>query len=157
MTITTISAVMLIIGLVVGIVVGYGAGTVIYQSKISKIQSDLSTTQSRATSLENLFQALSINLDEVKVGQEFNITLESNPTTGYQWQLANSLNETILEFIGSEYKPSESGLIGSGGEETWTFRAVNSGTTEISLKYVRPWETDVLPIKEQTFAIIVKY
>lgn len=157
MAITKISVVLLIIGLVLGLVVGYGVGFYICQSKISKIQSDLSTAQSRVTSLENVFLALSINLVEVRVGQEFNITLESNPTTGYQWQLAKQLNETILEFIGSEYKPSESGLIGAGGTEVWTFKAVNSGTTEISLKYVRPWETDVPPIQEQNIGIIVKY
>jgi predicted secreted protein len=155
MPITKISAVLLVIGLVVGIGAGYGAGFAIYESQVSKIQSDLSTEQSRVTSLENLFQELSISIDDVKVGQEFNITLESNPTTGYQWQLAKQLNGTVLVFLGSEYKPSESDLLGAGGIEIWRFKAVNSGTTEISLKYVRPWETDVPPIKEQTFGIIV--
>jgi len=158
MAITQISAVLLTVGLVVGLVIGYGAGFVVYQSKVSEIQSDLSTAQSRVTSLVNMFQELSISLVEVKVGQEFDITLDSNPSTGYQWQLAKQLNETILVLIGSEYKPSESDLIaGAGGMEIWTFKAVNSGTAEISLKYVRPWETDVPPIKEQNFGIIVKY
>lgn len=158
MSITQISVILLIVGLIIGLAIGYGIGSVIYKSEVSEIQSDLSTAQSRVTSLENMFQVLSINLIEVKVGQEFNITLESNPSTGYGWQLSKPLNETILNLIGSEYKPSEeSGLIvGAGGTEIWTFRAVKSGTAEISLKYVRPWETDVPPIQEQNFGIIVR-
>jgi len=150
-----ISAVLLMVGLVIGLAIGYGAGSVVSQSEISEIQSDLSKAQSRATSLESVFQALSVGLIEVKVGQEFNITLNSNPTTGYQWQLAKRLNETILQLVGSVYKPSGSGLIGSGGTEIWTFKAVSSGTAGISLKYVRPWETDVPPIEAQSFGVIV--
>jgi len=154
---TQIPVMLLIVGLAIGLVIGYGAEFVVNQSEVSKIQSDLSATQSRVTSLENMFQVLSINLLEVKVGQEFNITLESNPSTGYGWQLAKQLNETILVLIGFEYKSSGSGLIvGAGGTEIWTFKAVKSGTAEISLKYVRPWETDVPPIKEENYGIIVK-
>jgi len=153
---TKIAALLLIMGLVLGVAIGYGVGSATYQSRISTIQSDLSSAESQATSFENLFQVLSIGLIEVKVGQEFNITLESNPTTGYQWQLAKEVNGTILQFVGSEYKPSDSGLLGAGGKEIWTFKAMSSGTTKISMKYVRPWEMDVPPIKEQTFGIIVK-
>jgi len=96
-------------------------------------------------------------LIKVKVGQEFNITLESNPTTGYQWQLAKQLDRSIVELVRSEYRPSESGLLGAGGIEVWTFKAVKSGTAEISFEYVRSWETDVPPIKEKSFGIIVGY
>ena len=163
MAITKISAILLVVGLVVGVVAGYGAGFAVYQPEISKIQSDLSTAQSTVTSLEadvetykRLHQALSLTLVEVEVGQEFTITLESNPTTGYQWQLAKPLDEGILKFIGSEYKAPETELLGAGGKEVWTFKAVNRGIAEISLKYVRLWEKDVPPAKEQTFAIIVK-
>lgn len=56
-------------------------------SLLFEIQSVLSITQFRIASLESIFQALSIGLSislvEVKVGQEFNITLDSNPTTGH--------------------------------------------------------------------------
>jgi len=151
--------ILLIVGLITGLAIGYGAGFVVNQSKVSEIQSDLSTAQSRVTSLENMFQALSINLIEVRVGEEFNITLESNPSTGYGWQLAQQFNETVLVLVGSEYKPSESDelMLGAGGMEIWTFRALNSGTVELSFVYVRPWETDVPPIEVKNYGIIVKY
>jgi len=157
MSITQIAVILLVVGLVAGLAVGYGVGFVVYKSEVLEIQSDLTTVQSRVTSLESMFQALSIDLIEVRVGQEFNITLESNPSTGYGWQLAKQLNETVLVLVGSEFKPSESDelIVGAGGKEIWTFRAVNSGTAEISLQYVRPWETDIPPIEVQNFGIIV--
>ena len=91
-------------------------------------------------------------------GQEFPITLESNRTTGYQWQLAKPLDEAILKLVGSEYRTPESkpGLVGAGGQEVWTFKAVGKGRTEISLKYVRPWEKDGKPAKEQSYTIVVR-
>lgn len=93
---------------------------------------------------------------EAKVGQEFTITLDSNRTTGYEWELAKPLNESIVTLIGSDYKAPQDGRIGQGGEEVWTFKAMAKGTTEISLKYVRPWEKDVQPAQERTFTVTVK-
>lgn len=34
---------------------------------------------------------------EVLVGQAFSLTLESNPSTGYHWQLAQPVDETIVK------------------------------------------------------------
>ena len=93
---------------------------------------------------------------EVKVGEKFVISLESNPTTGYQWQLAEPLNTSILELVGSEYKAPETKLVGAGGEERWTFKAVGEGETKIYLEYARPWEKDVAPAKSETFSVIVR-
>jgi inhibitor of cysteine peptidase len=95
------------------------------------------------------------NAIEVKAGEDFVITLESNRTAGYQWQLAQPLDKAMLELVGSEYKAGESKLIGAGGVEVWTFRAVGAGKTLISFKYVRPWEKDIPPAREVTFTIVV--
>jgi len=105
-----------------------------------------------------LYEGHPKNLVEVEVGQEFSITLESNPTTGYQWQLAKPLDEAILQLVGSEFEASETKpeLVGVGGEEVWTFKAVGRGQTEVALKYVRVWEKDVPPVEENTSIIIVK-
>lgn len=93
---------------------------------------------------------------EAKVGQEFTITLESNATTGYQWQLAKPLDESMVTLVGSEYKAPQDGRIGQGGEEVWTFKAMGTGKSEIAMKYVRPWEKDVQPVEERTFTVTVK-
>ncbi|HHT9131176.1 MAG TPA: protease inhibitor I42 family protein [Candidatus Tripitaka californicus] len=95
------------------------------------------------------------NAIEVKAGKDFIITLESNRTTGYGWQLARPLDGAVLELVGSEYTPGESKLIGSGGREIWTFRAVGAGKTPIAFKYIRPWEKDVPPAREASFTVAV--
>ena len=90
-------------------------------------------------------------------GDEFSITLESNPTTGYSWQLAQPLDEEMVKLVSSEYVPSRTDLVGAGGEEKWTFLALNKGVVRIVLKYVRPWEKDKPPAKEKTFLVRIGY
>jgi inhibitor of cysteine peptidase len=96
------------------------------------------------------------SLIEVDVGQEFALVLESNPSTGYRWELAQPLDETILTFVGSEFRPPATPLPGAPGKELRTFRAVGRGATTISLKYVRPWETDLPPARTATFPVVVR-
>lgn len=98
---------------------------------------------------------------EVEVGLEFAIVLESNPTTGYSWQLAEPLDEDILELVSTEFeekKPegTEETPLGAPGEEVWTFEAIGEGSAEIELEYVRPWETDAAPEETKTFEVEVK-
>ncbi len=93
---------------------------------------------------------------DVTTGQEFSITLASNSTTGYHWELAAPLDETFIKLLGSEYNAPETRLVGVGGQETWTFRAVGQGQTVIKLKYVRPWEKDVAPVKTASYMVIVQ-
>ncbi|MFH1683276.1 MAG: protease inhibitor I42 family protein [Candidatus Margulisiibacteriota bacterium] len=98
---------------------------------------------------------------KVSVGEEFTLTLESNPTTGYQWQLAKPLDEKIVKLVSSKYemeKPNntETGMVGVGGHEYWSFKAVGKGTTLIELKYIRPWEKDVPPVEAAVFRIRVE-
>lgn len=91
----------------------------------------------------------------VREGQTFTLTLRSNPTTGYIWQLAEPLNERIIRFMGNEYRSNKTGLIGAGGMESWTFKAVESGETRINLKCSRPWEKGTAPAKTAQFKIII--
>ena len=93
---------------------------------------------------------------EVNLGEDAVISLEANHTTGFSWQLAKPLEGDLLEFVDTKYIPAETGLIGSGGEEVWTFKTLKKGKTEISLIYVQPWEKDKPPARQATFVIIVK-
>ena len=79
------------------------------------------------------------------VGEEFTLTLCSNPTTGFLWsEEADISNGEILqqvshEFVapGNEDNPPPPG---SPGQEIWTFTALKGGSGTISLEYSRPWE-----------------
>ena len=92
----------------------------------------------------------------VTIGQEFKIKLKSNATTGYHWQLAKPPDQKFLKFRGSEYKQPDSKLVGAGGHEVWTFKALATGKTAVALDYVRPWEKDIKPVQSTNFVVIVK-
>jgi inhibitor of cysteine peptidase len=79
---------------------------------------------------------------QVAPDDEIVISLESNPTTGYGWHEAEkSQNNGILQLLAKSYE-SESDAIGSGGVETWTYKAVKAGKTVLELNYLRPFEPD---------------
>ena len=93
---------------------------------------------------------------EVEVGQEFAVTLESNPTTGYRWRLAEPLDSAALELVNSEFERPETDLVGAGGEEVWTFRAKRRGETVVRLEYAQPWERDVPPAESRVLTVFVR-
>jgi inhibitor of cysteine peptidase len=93
---------------------------------------------------------------EARTLSEFSIILESNPTTGFGWDISKPLDEKTVCFVSSEYVAAETGLAGSGGREIWTFRAIAPGKTAISFKYFRPWEKDVPPSKELVFNVSIR-
>jgi len=93
---------------------------------------------------------------ETYVGQSFTITLESNPTTGYMWQFAKPLDKNLLELIRSSHSVNNRKLVGSPGKQLWSINALKAGKTVIFFKYMRPWEKDKPPVKEESFVIIIK-
>src|SRR5262245_2505749 len=66
---------------------------------------------------------------QAKQGEQFTVTLDANPTTGYSWQLDKTYDDTVVKLVGSEYKRGASGMVGSGGKQIWTFKAVGAGKT----------------------------
>jgi len=93
-------------------------------------------------------------LIKVKAGQIFTIRMESNPTTGYGWQLSKALDNQII-MVTNAFIPPDSKLMGAGGHEVWTFKAISEGQVEISMQYVRPWEKDQAA-RTNVFTVIVK-
>ena len=86
-------------------------------------------------------------------GKEFTITLDSNRTTGYEWQLAKPLDENIVRLAKPEYIPASTKLCGAPGKEVWKFKAIKPGKTTIYFKYIRPWEKNPVPAKDKKFDI----
>ena len=91
----------------------------------------------------------------VRAGDQFTLTLPSNATTGFQWRLAEGFNAAVVKSFGSEYAAPSDGLVGQGGTETWTFKALARGKTTLALEYARPWEKGIPPAKRQTFKVVV--
>ncbi len=90
---------------------------------------------------------------KTKKGDAFSIYLESNPTTGYSWQ--SQFDSSYVQLIDSSYTPSQPNLIGGGGKEAFEFLALQSGETEITFSYMRPWESQP-PLETRVFKIIIK-
>jgi len=81
---------------------------------------------------------------EVKAGDTFTVILCSNPTTGFSWsETAKISNSGVVEQADHKFNAPASEtppLAGAPGKEVWTFKALKSGTSTISMEYGRPWE-----------------
>ena len=90
-----------------------------------------------------------ITVIQAELNKPFNITLESNPTTGYTWTV--DFNHKML--IGGEkgYSASRPGAVGGSGQQVFVFTPIQEGHTEISAVYKRPWEENAA--EERTFQV----
>lgn len=91
----------------------------------------------------------------IKPGRQFSITLESNPTTGYQWQLAKPVAGSCVALVTNQFIRPKSELTGAPGKELWKFKALRPGKTEIELEYVRPWEKGGEPAQKTNLVVVV--
>jgi len=96
------------------------------------------------------------NLISLTVGRVTTIEIAANHTTGYSWQLAEPLNEKVLKVEYWYYKQPNTKMLGAGGTEVWTFRAMGEGKTNLKFEYVRPWEKNVPAIKIKEYLVEVK-
>jgi inhibitor of cysteine peptidase len=87
----------------------------------------------------------------VKVGQEFTIELKANPTTGYDWE-CTSVYEWIQP-LDKTYQSDNTGLVGSGGEDIFRFKAHGQGKAMLDFVYKRSWETTSLEQKSFTVEV----
>ena len=90
----------------------------------------------------------------VNAGEPFMIVVESNPSTGYHWELVGDL--TGVEFVSRAYTPSEPVLTGSGGVDVWAFKAVSTGEIQITLGSYPPGVDGGEPEQSVTFSVEVK-
>ena len=89
----------------------------------------------------------------VKVDKEFQVVLKSNPTTGYSWMA--KFDPKYIQLVNSKYVPykTSNNIVGSGGVQIFTFKAIKKGFSRITFEYQRPWAETVPPIKVETYNI----
>ena len=76
-------------------------------------------------------------------GDTLVVTLDSNPGSGYRWQV-RPIDGALLQQIGSaDLLPVEVayGTVGAANDTVYRFRAAATGTTALELAYLRPFET----------------
>jgi inhibitor of cysteine peptidase len=89
-------------------------------------------------------------------GDSLVVTLDSNATTGFSWLVAGISDEDVVDEVSNEYQAPDSGLMGAGGQEVWTFEAGDKGTSTIEMQYSRAWETGVEPAATFSVTVVVK-
>ena len=80
----------------------------------------------------------------IRAGEQFLVELESNPTTGYQWQPA--FDPAALKLVGRDFSlagAAACAAIGGGGVERFRFESLAAGATQLSFAYQRSWEPGV--------------
>lgn len=90
-----------------------------------------------------------------KVGDIIDISIPSNPTTGYSCLLSEM--PSCVYFVESTYVPDEPILEGSGGTSNFKFVAVESGDGNIifhSVKFSNPLDILEPTVMQQRFVII---
>jgi|GEM_PF-1326696 len=75
----------------------------------------------------------------IKKGGEILLSLDSNPSTGYDWNLSDTGSAAAIELTDSSFDVGGPG-VGSGGKSHFHFSARESGTHTVTLEYRRPWE-----------------
>ncbi len=90
-------------------------------------------------------------------GSEFKVVIDSNPSTGYHWEIIGELDANVVELVGKEYQStSQPGLVGGGGIDIWTFKAVGPGETTITLGSFPPSSDATTPTQTEAFTVLVK-
>ncbi len=84
------------------------------------VKYEINSTAVNSTNLENQTDSRQQgNNISIKKDQEFNLYLESNPTTGYEW--IPIFNASVVELISHNFKPS-SLLRGASGTDNFCFQ-----------------------------------
>jgi len=67
-------------------------------------------------------QKQTTNTIQATLGEEFVIIFDANAAAGYEWQLAAPIDNKLVK------------LVSSGDKLVWTFKALQTGKTQISFK-----------------------
>ena len=81
-----------------------------------------------------------------KKPQKATLTLESNPTTGYQWIVEQDpeIFDISSEYIEDAAEGATESMVGVGGKETFTLTPKKEGRTKINFLYKQPWDEESL-------------
>lgn len=92
---------------------------------------------------------------QAAVGQQFEISLASNPTTGYTWEKSEAYDKAYVELLSSKYIGPKEAIPGAGGTHQFLFKALKAGSTTIKLTYKRSWESTASD-KTITYNVTIK-
>lgn len=80
-------------------------------------------------------------------GTLLTVSLPSNPTTGYNWQVGSGDARRLPSISDPVYIPPSSALPGAGGYQEFLFEAKSAGDATLVLNYKRPFEPKARPAR----------
>lgn len=89
---------------------------------------------------------------EVVAGEQFEIRLESNPSTGYGWELSAMTTPDLVELERSTHLAADTDLVGVAGTDVFVF-AAGRGAGILRLEYIRSFDDPVIPERVAEFVI----
>jgi inhibitor of cysteine peptidase len=92
----------------------------------------------------------------IAVGGTLTVTLDSNVTTGYSWELKEIGDTDVLQKTDNKYVAPANEAIGAGGKEVWTFKALAAGTSTLTMDYSQPWAGGQKGAKIFSLTVVVK-
>ena len=95
------------------------------------------------------------NIITLHRGDTLIVTLDGNPTTGYNW-IMQTMDPAILTQVGDPAYTAESNQIGAPGTISLTFQAVETGEAKLVLNYMRSFETDIAPLHTFEVTVVVE-
>ncbi len=84
---------------------------------------------------------------EAKLKRVFTLSVKTNPSTGYSWDL--EFDKTMLCLEGEGSRSSQA--IGAGGTERIRFLPIKEGSSRVCLRLKRPWEEE--EVQTRTYLI----
>jgi len=107
-----------------------------------------------AGEIVQLYESDSGKMVEIHVGDDLEIVLPGNPTTGYVWEVS-SHNPNQLRLGNSDFYAHDKS-IGSGGMEIVKLQAIAEGKSQLKLIFHRPFEHSTPPLKTFDATIIIE-
>jgi inhibitor of cysteine peptidase len=88
---------------------------------------------------------------ESSVGQEIDVQLRENPSTGFRWRI-DQPGKPVCSLLHEAFAP-DGGKPGQPGVHVWRFKVVSEGAASIELAYCRSWESKVSAARTFSFHI----
>jgi inhibitor of cysteine peptidase len=95
---------------------------------------------------------------QFKIGDTFLIELDSNPSTGYRWTIANRKEiQKCLQLKKEQAFPASQSQaaqnsVGASGKQQWQFLAKCSANIQIRFEYRRSWDPASVPAAAKSAA-----
>lgn len=91
---------------------------------------------------------------DVSAGEQFEVRLESNPSTGHGWELSQMTTPDLVALDSRTHVAADGDLVGASGTDVFVFTAVG-GAGILRLEYVRSFDDPVVPERVAEFVVRV--